>query len=430
MKATVEKLEKNKVLLKIELEPEKVSQAIDRAFRKLVKEVNIPGFRKGKTPRVIFDRFIGKEVLYEEAAESLIPEAYYDAVKDTGIEPIDQPEIDVVQIEDGKEAIFKATVEVKPEVQLGQYKGLEVTRKIDEVKDEDVDKEIEELRKNYAKLVPIEDGQVENGDTVILDYSGFVDEVQFKGGTAREQQLEIGSGSFIPGFEEQLIGFSIGETHSINITFPEDYFNEELAGKEAVFDVAIKSIKRKEFADIDDEFAKDVSEFETLEELRNDILHRLRKVAEDNAEQKVRRALIEKAVENAEVDVPDTMIDSQVQQMLGNLETRLSYQGVSLEDYLKYSGSDEETLQQQMRDDAEKIVKADLVLETITSNEGFDASEEEVTKEVNKMAEQYKQEPEAMRKMLEAQGNLKMIEQNIKREKTVSFLVEHAKITD
>ncbi|HZK17920.1 MAG TPA: trigger factor [Clostridia bacterium] len=430
MKATVEKLERNKVLLKIELEQERVSQAIDKAFRKLVKEVNIPGFRKGKIPRGVFDRFIGKEVLYEEAAENLIPEAYYDAVKDTGIEPIDQPEIDVVQIEDGKEAIFNATVEVKPEVQLGQYKGLEVTRKIEEVKDEDVDKEIEGLRQNYAKLVPVEDGKVENGDTVILDYSGFVDEVQFKGGTAQEQQLEIGSGSFIPGFEEQLIGFSVGETHSINVTFPEDYFNEDLAGKEAVFDVAVKSIKRKEYADIDDEFAKDVSEFETLGELKEDILHKLKKVAEDDAEQKVRRALIEKAVENSEVEIPETMIKNQVQQMLGNLETRLSYQGVSLADYLKYSGSDEETLQQQMHDDAEKIVKADLVLDTITSDEGFDASEEEVTEEVNKMAEQYKQEPDAMRKMLEAQGNLNMIEQSIKREKTVGFLVEHAKITD
>lgn len=430
MKATAEKLEKNTVELKIEIEPQRLLQAIEQAYRKEVKKVNIPGFRKGKAPRFIFEHYMGKEVLYHEAAEILIPEAYYDAVKETGVDPIDKPEIEVVQLEEGKPAIFKAKVEVKPEVTLGEYKNLEVSVPFSEVTEDDVEKELEMLRSRYAKLVPVEEGTVGKGDSVTIDFTGKIDGREFKGGRAIDYQLEVGSGAFVQGFEDQIVGMAVGETKNINVTFPADYIKKELAGKNAEFEVTVKGIKRKELAPLDDELAKDVSEFDTLEELKKDITSKLKEAKENLVQKQVEASLVEEAVSNAEVEVPETMIKNQVERMFSELENNLQYQGLSLGDYMRYTGKDRASLEEQFRSEAQKAIKNELVLEAIARKENIAVTEEEVSGEVQKMAERYKQDTETVKKILEAQGNLEKIKANLLRKKTVKFLKEHARLVE
>ncbi len=429
MKANAERIEKNTVLLKIEVDAEQFSQAVDKAYRKLVKTVDVPGFRKGKAPKAVFERYVGKSALYEDAIDLIVPEAYLKAVEDAGIEPIEQPKIEIEeQVEEGKPVKLKATVQVKPEVKLGQYKDLEVVKLTMLITDDKVEEELKRLQERHAEILTLDEGTVEKGDMTVIDFVGKVDGTPFKGGEGKDYPLEIGSGSFVPGFEDKLIGVSVGGTTDIEVTFPEDYRAEELAGKTAVFTVTVKEIRRKQLAAIDDEFAKDVSEFDTLEELREDIKNKLEQAAENNANFQVRRMVADKAVENAEVDIPKLMIDSQVEEMVRNLEMRLLNQGMSLENYLSYTKSTLEDMKSSMLPEAEQEVKTKLVLEAIAKAEDIEATDEEIDEQVKKMAEYYRQEPEDLRRALEIQGQLHFLIAGLIKEKTLQFLVEHAKV--
>ncbi|MEW6697006.1 MAG: trigger factor [Bacillota bacterium] len=430
MKATAERIEKNTVLLQIEVEAAQLDQAMNKAYQKIVKQVNIPGFRKGKAPRAMVERHVGKETLFGEAAEIVVPEAYIQALKETETEPIDQPKIDIVQGEPGKPLIFKAVVEVKPEVTLGEYKGLEVTSPTTEVSDEDVQKEIERLQSRHAKLVTVEEGEVQKDDVAIIDFAGYVDGEAFEGGTAENYSLTIGSGTFIPGFEEQLIGAKVGEEKDVNVTFPEEYHAENLAGKPATFKVTLKEIKRKELAVLDDEFAKDVSEFDTLEELKSDIRNKLKEAAETKAKSSVENGVVEAATANAGVEVPEVMVEQKVGEMLNNVGQRLAQQGINLDQYFQYTNSSIDDMRQRMKPDAEKTVKNELVLDAIAKAENITASEEEINEEIQKIASYVKQDAEIVRKTLELQGELGHISQDIARRKVISFLVENAKVVE
>ncbi|MFA4884764.1 MAG: trigger factor [Desulfotomaculaceae bacterium] len=426
MKANAERIEKNTVLLEIEIDPESFSQAVDKAYRKLVQRVNVPGFRKGKAPRQIFERMMGKEVIIEEAMESVVPEAYYQAVSDTGIEPIDQPKVEIVQAEEGKPVVFKATVQVKPEVTLGQYKELEVIKPSAEVPEEEVDKALERLQNRHAKLLTLEEGTVEKGDTAVIDFLGKVDGEPFKGGEGKDYSLEIGSGSFIPGFEEQLIGLPVGETRDIAVTFPENYQAEHLAGKEAVFTVTVNGIKRKELAALDDEFAKDISDFDTLEELRSDISNKLKENAESQAKYGLRQEIVNRIVNNTEMEIPDVMVESQLREMIGNFESRLTGQGMSLENYLKFAKTTLPEFEEGMRPDAIWSAKSNLVLETIAKLEKIEPSSEEIKAEAAKIAQYLNQDQEQFQETIESKGQIDYIKDQIVREKTLQFLVDNA----
>lgn len=430
MKANAERIEKNTVILEIEVDAEQFSQAVDKAYRKLVKKINVRGFRKGKAPRQIFERIVGKGPIIEEAMESVVPEAYYKAVSDTGIEPIEQPKVEIVQAEEGKPVVFKATVQVKPEVKLGQYKEVEVVKPSSEVSEEEIARALERLQNRHAKLLTLEEGTVEKGDTAVIDFLGKVDGEPFKGGEGKDYSLEIGSGAFVGGFEDQIIGMSVGETRDIEVTFPENYKAENLAGKDAIFTVTVKSIVRKELAALDDEFAKDVSEFDTLEELRADISNKLKEAAERTAKYQVRQEIVNKVVENAEVEIPDAMVESQLKEMLGNLESRLAGQGMSLENYLSLVQTTLEDMKENMRPDAIWSAKTGLVLEAIAKAENIKPSDEEIKEEARQMAKYLNQDEEKFQETLESVGQLDYIKDQVVREKTLQFLVDNAKFVE
>jgi trigger factor len=426
MSAKWEKLEGNQGVLTVEVDAEKVNESLDAAFKKIVKKVQIPGFRKGKVPRALFEKRFGVEALYQDALDILLPEAYAKAVEETGIEPVDRPEIDIEQMEKGKSLIFKAKVTVKPEVKLGEYKGLEVEKMNDTVTDEDVENELKRLQERHAELVVKEEGKVENGDTVIIDFEGFVDGEAFEGGKAENYSLEIGSGTFIPGFEDQLIGMEPGEEKEINVTFPEEYHAEELAGKPAVFKIKLHEIKTKQLPALDDEFAKDVDEeVETLDALKAKIKERLEKARKEEAEAALRNALVEKAAENAEIDIPSVMITNETDRMLREFEQRLQMQGLNLELYYQFSGQDEAALREQMKEEAEKRVRATLTLEAIAKAENIEVTEEEINKELEEMAKMYNLEVEKLKSML---GSLEGLKEDLKLRKAIDFLVENSKV--
>jgi trigger factor len=425
MTAKWEKLEGNSGVLTVEVSAEKVNQGLDEAFKKVVKQVNVPGFRKGKMPRPLFEKRFGVESLYEETINILLPDAYEEAIEETGIVPVDRPNIDVEQIEKGKNFIFKATVTVKPEVKLGEYKGLEVEELDTNVSDEDVNKELETLQSRHAELVVKEDSPAENGDTVVIDFEGFVNDVAFEGGKAENYTLELGSGSFIPGFEEQLVGTKAGETKDVNVTFPEEYHAAELAGQPAVFKVTVHEIKAKELPELDDEFAKDADdEVETLDELKEKIKTRLKDSKEHEAEHQLRDTLVEKAAENAEVEIPEAMINTEINRMMQEFEQRLQMQGMNLELYFQFSGQDENALREQMKEDAEKRVKNSLTLEAIAKAENLEASEEDLNAELEKMAQMYNMTVENIKAAL---GGTDGIKSDLKLNKAVEFLVENKK---
>ena len=426
MSAKWEKQEGNEGVLTFEVSSDEFEKALDQAFKKVVKTIEIPGFRKGKVPRKIFEHRFGVESLYQDAVDIVLPDAYMKGVEETNIEPIDQPEIDIEQIERGKALIFTANVEVKPEVTLGEYKGLEVEEQDVTVTDEDVDHELEHQREHHAELVVKEDGEVEEEDTVVIDFEGFTDGEAFEGGKGENHSLEIGSGQFIPGFEEQLIGKKSGDETEVELTFPEDYHAEELAGKEAVFKVQIHEIKEKELPELDDEFAKDLDEeVETLDELKKKKKEELETQKKQEAENEKRETLIEKASENAEVEIPDVMVETELDQMVNEFEQRLQMQGMTLEMYSQFSGQDKDDLKDQMRDDAKKRVKTNLTLEAIIKEEGLEVSEEDVNAELENMSSMYNVEVEQLKQMLG--GNTNMIEQDLKFKKAIDFLVEHSK---
>lgn len=426
MSAKWEKQEGNEGVLTIEVSPEEFDQALDQAFKKVSKDVQIPGFRKGKIPRKIFENRFGVESLYQDAVDIVLPNAYVQAIEETNIEPIAQPDVDIEKIEQGETLVFTAKVTVKPEVTLGDYKGLEVEEQSVEVTDEDVDHDLEHQREHQAELVVKEEGTVEQGDTVVMDFEGFMDGEAFEGGKGENHSLEIGSGQFIPGFEEQLVGKTTGEDTEVEITFPEDYHAEELAGKAATFKVKIHEVKYKELPELDDEFAKDVDEeVETLDELKKKKKEQLEEQKKQEADNHKRETLIEKASENAQVDVPVEMIDTELDQMVKEFEQRLQAQGMTMEMYAQFSGQDEDALKEQMKDDAAKRVKTNLTLEAIVNAENLEATEEDVNAELEKMASMYGTDVEQLKQMLG--GNSDAIKEDLKMRKAIDFLVEQSK---
>lgn len=426
MSAKWEKTEGNQGVLTVEVDVEKVNSSLDAAFKKVVKDINIPGFRKGKVPRKIFEQRFGVESLYQDALDILLPEAYMEAIDETGIEPVDQPEIDIEQIEQGKPLIFKATVTVKPEVELGDYKGLEVEAFDTTVTDEDVEKELTTLQEQHAELVVKEEGTAENGDTVVIDFEGSVDGELFEGGAAENHSLELGSNSFIPGFEEQLVGVATGEEKDVNVTFPEEYHAAELAGKPAVFKVKVHEIKGKELPALDDEFAKDVDdEVETLDELKEKMKKRLQDQKDQEADHQARHQVIKQATENATIELPPSMIKTELDRMLREFEQNLQMQGMNLELYYQLSGQDEAALQEQMKFDAKHRVLSNLTLEAIAAAENIEVSDEEVNEELEKMAEMYNMPVDNIK---EALGSLDGIKGDLVIRKTVDFLVENSKM--
>jgi trigger factor len=422
-----EKLEGNEGILTIEVDVETVNKGRDEAFKKVVAKVNVPGFRKGKVPRGMFEKRFGVESLYQDALDILLPNAYEGAVKETGIEPVDRPEIDIENIEKGQNLIFTAKVTVKPEVKLGEYKNLEVEKVDSNVTDEDIDQELITLQERHAELVVKEEGTVVDGDTVIIDFEGFVDGVAFEGGKGENYSLTIGSGSFIPGFEEQLVGAENGAEKDVEVTFPEEYHSDELAGKPATFKVKVHEIKTKELPALDDEFAKDVDEeVETLAELKAKTKERLEESKKQESENTVRDALVDQATENATIDIPQSMVKSEQDRMLREFEQRLQSQGMNLELYFQFSGTDEAALREQMSEDAEKRVRMNLTLEAIANAEDIQVSDEELNEEIKKMAGMYQTTADNIKNML---GNVDLLKEDIKVRKAIDFLVENSKVT-
>ncbi|KIL40292.1 trigger factor [Gordoniibacillus kamchatkensis] len=426
MKATWEKIEKNVGVLEVEVDEAQVASALDKAFKKVVARVSVPGFRKGKVPRQLFEKRFGVESLYQDAIDIILPEAYVQAVEEAGIEPVDRPEVDIEQFAKGQPLKFKAKVTVKPEVQLGEYKGIEVEAQDSEVTDEEVAEELNRQQQRHAELATKEEGAAEKGDIAVIDFEGFVDGEAFQGGKAEKYSLELGSGSFIPGFEEQVVGMEKGQEKEVNVTFPEDYHADELKGKAALFKVKLHDIKSKVLPELDDEFAKDVSEFDTLEEYKQDIKSRLSERKQESAKAALETAVVEKAAANAEVDIPQAMIETEVDQMLREFERRIRSQGMTLDLYYQFSGQNEDALKEQMRADAEKRVRNNLVLEAIAKAENIEASDADVDAELQKIADSMNRPVAEIRAAVEGGGNLEGLKQDVVIRKTVEFLTENS----
>ena len=425
--ATMEKLEGSKVKLTIEVSAEQFEAATQKAYQKAGKRFNVPGFRKGKAPRKVIENMYGPLAFFDDAFDIVYPEAYQAAIAEPGVEPVDRPDVSIETLPDGENPlVFSLVVAVKPEVELGAYKGIEVEKRAYNVTDDEVDAAIAQLQEGVARMVDV-DRPVENGDTVNLDYSGSVDGVKFDGGTAQGQTLTIGSGQFIPGFEEQMVGMAVGEEKDIEVTFPEEYHAENLAGKKAVFAVKVNGIQVKELPTLDDEFAKDVSEYDTLEALRDAKRQELLEQAEKNAKIQKENDVVRKAVENATVEVPDAMVERQIDSFLQDMGYRLQMQGISLEDYLKYTNTEISALRDQYRADAALRVKSQLVLEAISKAEAIEATPEEIGDKVAEYAKQFgNMTVEDFEKNLQADDRQYFADQVVV-EKTLALLVENAK---
>lgn len=428
MSYTLENVEKNKVKLTIEVASELFEEGMKKSYRKNVKYINVPGFRKGKAPRKMIEKMYGPAVFYEDAVNFVIPDAYDEAVKEADIHPVSQPEIDIVTIgEADKPFVFTALVYTKPEVVLGTYKGVEIEKVEYKVTDSDVDAELESMREKNSRMVTVEDRAAKDGDITTIDYEGFVDGNAFAGGKGTDYDLTLGSGTFIPGFEEQIVGKNIGEEFDVNVKFPEEYHAEDLKGKDAVFKVKLKGIKVKELPELDDELAKDVSEFDTLDELKADIRQKLEKSAADKTKAEIENKALEAAVEGATIDLPECMIDNQVEKMFEDYAYRLQSQGIDMKMYLKYTQMTEEQLKDQMKPSAKQQVLGSLVLEQIAKEENLDASDEDLENEFNKIAEAYKMEKDKIRELMGA--NIDAMKQDIVTNKALDILAENAKQT-
>lgn len=426
MSLQVEKLEKNMAKLTIEASAEELEKAIQAAYQKNKGKINMPGFRKGKAPRVMIEKMYGPGVFYEDAANALIPDAYAKEVEDCDLDIVSQPKIDVVQIEKGKSFIFTAEVALKPVVTLGEYKGVEVEKQAVEVTDEEIMAEIDKERENNSRTIDVDDRAVQNGDMVKLNFEGFVDGEAFEGGKGEDYDLTIGSGSFIPGFEEQLVGAKIGEEMEVNVTFPEEYQAAELAGKEAVFKCTVNEIKVKELPEADDDFAKDVSEFDTLAEYKEDIKKNLTEKKEKEAKTAKENAVVAKVVENATMEIPDPMVDGQVRQMADDFARRIQSQGLSVEQYFQFTGMTAEKLFEQMRPEAEKRIQNSLVLEAVAKAEDIQISDEKVEEELAKMAETYKMEVEKLKEIM-GDYEKEQIKNDLAIQEAVTMVTEAAK---
>ena len=427
MSLQVEKLEKNMAKITVEVPSEQFEKALTAAFNKNKSRFNIPGFRKGKAPQAMVEKMYGVEVLYEDAINEALDATYGDAVTESGLEVVSRPEIDVVQVEKGKELIYTATVAVKPEVTLGEYKGIEVEKASAEVTDEDIEAELKKVQEQNSRLITVEDRAVEDGDQTVIDFEGSVDGTPFEGGKGEDYPLTIGSHSFIDTFEEQLIGKNIGEECEVHVTFPEEYHAKELAGKPAVFKVTVKEIKRKELPELNDEFAGEVSEFETLEEYKNDVKSKLSLKKQKDAATENENHVVDKVVENAQMDIPEPMIDSQVNNMVNDYARRMQSQGLSLEQYMQFTGMTIETLKEQMKPQAVKRIQTRLVLEAIVKAENITVSDEAVEKEIADMAESYKMEVAQIKEYMGENG-IEQMKEDLAIQEAVDFLVAEAKL--
>lgn len=416
---------KNEVKLTFNIEAEKFEEAIKKVYTKTAKYFNIPGFRKGKAPFQLVERQYGVAIFYEDAFNELVPDIYDEGIKENKIEAVSKPNIDIVQMEKGKELIFTATVETKPEVELGKYKGIEIKKIEYTTSDKDIEHELGHMAEKNARLITIEDRPVENDDIVTIDFEGSIDGVKFEGGTSQNHELKIGSNTFIPGFEEQIIGMKIEEEKDVKVKFPDDYFSKDLAGKDAVFKVKLHEIKKKELPKMDDEFAKDVSEFDTISELKNSIKERLDTQNSDRVKYETEEEAIKAVCENTKIDIPNGMIEMEIDNMIREMEQRLSYQGLNLNQYLQIMGKTQENIREEFKEQAEKSVKSKLVLEAIVKAEKLEAEPDEITEKLKDMATQYGRKEE---ELLENVQLKEYIAESLKTEKAIEFIVKNAKI--
>lgn len=426
MSVQVEKLEKNMAKLTIEVAPEELEKAIEGAYQKNKGKISISGFRKGKVPRQMIERMYGKEVFYEDAVNALIPEAYEKAVDECEEEIVSSPKIEVEQVEAGKPFIFTAEVALKPEVKLGKYKGVKVEKADTEVTDEEVDKEIDKERESNARNIDVTDRAVKDGDIVTLDFEGFVDGTAFEGGKGENYPLTIGSGTFIPGFEEQLVGAEIGKETEVNVTFPEDYQAEDLKGKAAVFKCTVKEIKEKELPTLDDEFASEVSEFETLAEYKADVKGRLEERKAKAAREAKEAAVIEEIIKDSDMEIPEAMIETQQRQMIDEFAQRIQMQGLTLEQYFQFTGASYDQMIEQVKPQAEKRIQSRLVLEAVAAAEKIEATEEDYEEELKSMAEAYQMEVDKVKELL-PEKSVQQIKEDIAVKKAAEFVVDNAK---
>ena len=426
MSTTVEKISSNKVKLSFDIDAAKFDAAMDKAYIKVRGQVNIPGFRKGKAPRKLIENMYGEGVFYDEAFELVFDEVYGPAIDENKVDVVDRPEIEIQQIGAGKNLQFTCEVFVKPDVTLGEYKGVEVKKEKTEVTDEQVDAKVEEERSKQATEVAVEGRAVAEGDTVNLDYAGSVDGVAFAGGTAEGQTLKIGSHTFIPGCEEQMVGMNIGEEKDLDVTFPEEYHAKELAGKKAVFHVKVNGITETQLPALDDDFAKDISEFDTLEEYKADIRAKLEAQAAERDQNAFTNAVIEKVIANATVEIPEAMIERQIDSMMRDFEYRLASQGLKLADFMKYTGQDEKAFRANYRDQAEKSVRAHLVLEAVEKAEAIDATEEQIDAQIAQFAPQSGKSVEELKQTL-TEADREYFKADAIRDNAIKFLCDNAK---
>mgnify|MGYP001056167772 FL=1 len=427
MKVKVEKVENkaNEIKLEFTVEAQKFDEAIQDVYKKNAKYFNIPGFRKGKAPFKMVEKTYGIQIFYEDAFNEIAGEVYAKGLEDNKIEAVSKPKIDIIQIEAGKDLIFTAVVQTKPEVTLGKYKGIELKKVEYNVSDEDVNHELEHIAEHNARLVSVEDRAVENGDITIIDFEGFIDGKAFEGGKAENHELEIGSGKFIPGFEEQIIGMKIDEDRDIKVTFPKDYPAKELEGKEAIFKIKLHEIKKKELPEINDEFAKDASEFDTLDEWKKSIREKLEKANTSKAKFETEDNAIEEVCKASKVDIPSGMIETQIDNMEQDISSRLSYQGMKLDQYLQMIGKTKQEFRDEYKEEAEKQVKRNLVLEAIMKDAEIEATKEEVETKIKEMADIYGKKEEEIKENAQL---IKYVEESIKTEKTIQYIVDNAKI--
>ena len=427
MKVKVEKVENkaNEIKLEFTVEAQKFDEAIQDVYKKNAKYFNIPGFRKGKAPFKMVEKTYGIQIFYEDAFNEIAGEVYAKGLEDNKIEAVSKPKIDIIQIVAGKDLIFTAVVQTKPEVTLGKYKGIELKKVEYNVYDEDVNHELEHIAEHNARLVSVEDRAVENGDITIIDFEGFIDGKAFEGGKAENHELEIGSGKFIPGFEEQIIGMKIDEDRDIKVTFPKDYPAKELEGKEAIFKIKLHEIKKKELPEINDEFAKDASEFDTLDEWKKSIREKLEKANTSKAKFETEDNAIEEVCKDSKVDIPSGMIETQIDNMEQDISSRLSYQGMKLDQYLQMIGKTKQEFRDEYKEEAEKQVKRNLVLEAIMKDAEIEATKEEVETKIKEMADIYGKKEEEIKENAQL---IKYVEETIKTEKTIQYIVDNAKI--
>ena len=425
MSLQVEKLDKNMAKLTIEVSAEELEAALQKAYQKNRKQISVPGFRKGKVPRQMIEKMYGPGVFYEDAANELIPDAYAKAADESELELVSRPEISVVQIEKGKPFIFTAEVAVKPEVTLGDYKGIEVEKADTTATDEEVNAEIDKERESNSRTITVEDRAVQDGDMTVIDFEGFVDGVPFEGGKGTDYPLTIGSGAFIPGFEEKLIGAELGKEVDVEVTFPEEYHAKELAGKPAVFKCTVKEIKVKELPELDDDFAQDVSDFDTLEEYKADVRKKVEEKKAADAKAKKEDAVIEKIIEGATMEIPDAMVETQAERMVDEFAQRLQMQGLSMEQYMQFTGGNVQAMVEQSKPQALKRIQSRLVLDAVVAAENLTATDEEVDAELAKMAEQYNMEVEKLKEMF-AEEDLKSIRDDLAVQKAVELVTDAA----